>query len=72
MSAGIMGDIVIDDNGDREPNYWLWHLTPAMNDFEYWTDIKMTNKPFHVNIDINTISQLYYTRLEFTFFVAQI
>ncbi len=24
--------MVIDDNGDREPEYWLWGLGPGMNE----------------------------------------
>ncbi len=40
--AGISGTVVMDSSADREPNYWLWHMAAAGDQFEVWTDVQMT------------------------------
>ena len=38
----MSGSVVLDDLADREPDYWMWHLSPKMDAFDYWLDIQMT------------------------------
>ena len=45
---GMSGEVVLDDNADREPDYWLWHFGEDMEQFEHWTDINMTDPPGEV------------------------
>ena len=38
----MTGRVVMDQQADREPDYWFWQLTPDSDHFEYWTDIQVT------------------------------
>ena len=39
----MTGDVLMDKDSDREPDYWLWQFGPTVDTFVHWTDIKMTN-----------------------------
>ena len=40
--SGKSGHLLLDDQADREPDYWLWQLKPDGEVFEYYAEIKMT------------------------------
>ncbi len=37
--------MVIDDNGDREPEYWLWGLGPGMNESQVYGLVPVKQDP---------------------------
>lgn len=50
--TGITGNVQLDSNGDREPDYWVWDLKPSGDKFEVVIDARMTSQtievsPFH-------------------------
>ena len=50
LLLGVTGTVVMDENADRLPNYWLWHMNPAGSEFQVWTEIRMIDPPGQVNI----------------------
>lgn len=43
MTTGVTGHVLMNDNADREPNYWLWQVNPEMqDDLEVLADISVT------------------------------
>ena len=33
--AGLTGDIVLDENADREARYWLWQVADGTNKYQH-------------------------------------
>ncbi len=50
LFAGKSGKVMMDNNGDRIADYWLWQLTPQADKFELWAQINMTrqSKPVYI------------------------
>ena len=48
--SGKSGHLLLDDQADREPDYWLWQLKPDSQKFEYYAEIKMTEPRGNVSI----------------------
>ena len=46
----MSGNVLIDSNADRKPDYWVWEYGAGMEEFQYWTDIRMTEPDGHVSI----------------------
>ena len=44
LLQGITGQVKLDDNADRDPNYWLWMFNPEVETFQFWTAIEMTRE----------------------------
>ncbi len=42
----------MDDNGDRIADYWLWHLNPDADEFEFLAEINITTKSVQVQVYI--------------------
>ena len=40
--SGVSGPVVMDENADREPDYWLWHMAASGDQFQVWTEVRMT------------------------------
>ena len=34
---------MVDDKGDRDPDYWMWDLQPGWSKFQHVLEIQMTN-----------------------------
>ena len=45
---GITGTVLLDDNADREPNYWVWSYGPKDDELTPWMDVLMTRPPDQV------------------------
>ncbi|CAH1800463.1 unnamed protein product [Owenia fusiformis] len=41
---GMSGRVIMDDQAERESDYWVWHLPPHKDEYEYYAEIKNTNK----------------------------
>ncbi|CAH1773110.1 unnamed protein product [Owenia fusiformis] len=41
---GMSGRVVLDDQGEREPDFWIWQLPPGKDEFEYMAEVKNTGK----------------------------
>ena len=48
--TGATGHVVMDNNGDRHPYYWVWDLRPGDETFHLWTEIRMTDPPGRVSV----------------------
>lgn len=42
-SAGVTGTVAMDENSDRNPNYWITHMDAKQNKHELWTEVHMIN-----------------------------
>ncbi|KAJ8303918.1 hypothetical protein KUTeg_017501 [Tegillarca granosa] len=42
--AGITGNVHVDSNGDRDPDYWIWDLKPSGEKFEVVMHARMTSQ----------------------------
>ncbi|XP_021355840.1 atrial natriuretic peptide receptor 1-like [Mizuhopecten yessoensis] len=40
---GITGNVQVDSNGDREPDYWIWDMTDSGSRFEVVLEAQMTS-----------------------------
>ncbi|XP_060573231.1 receptor-type guanylate cyclase gcy-28-like [Ruditapes philippinarum] len=40
---GMTGNVKVDDNGDREPDYWVWDLVPGATEFHVAMEISLTS-----------------------------
>ena len=40
---GITGNVKVDNNGDREPDYWIWDLAPAESSFKVALEARLTS-----------------------------
>ncbi|XP_069136802.1 atrial natriuretic peptide receptor 1-like [Argopecten irradians] len=40
---GITGNVKVDSNGDREPDYWIWYMTDTQSQFEVVIEAQMTS-----------------------------
>lgn len=40
---GMTGTVKVDNNGDREPDYWVWDLAPQGQKFSVAMEIKLTS-----------------------------
>ncbi|CAH1801680.1 unnamed protein product [Owenia fusiformis] len=40
---GMSGRVVMDDQAERESDYWVWQLPPHKDEYEYFAEIKNTN-----------------------------
>ncbi|XP_033750419.1 LOW QUALITY PROTEIN: atrial natriuretic peptide receptor 1-like [Pecten maximus] len=40
---GITGNVKVDSNGDREPDYWIWYMTDTASRFEVVLEAEMTS-----------------------------
>ncbi|XP_055956148.1 atrial natriuretic peptide receptor 1-like [Patella vulgata] len=51
---GVTGNVKLDLNGDREPDYWVWHLEPDAEKFAVVMEARMTSstKKIYVTSDI--------------------
>ena len=43
--TGISGTVVLDENADRQPDYWLWGLEPFNDEFTMLADILVKETP---------------------------
>ncbi|KAL4227619.1 Nitrogen permease reactivator protein [Mactra antiquata] len=39
---GMTGNVKVDSNGDREPDYWVWDLIPGESEFQVAMEISLT------------------------------
>lgn len=39
----MTGTVKVDNNGDREPDYWVWDLAPQGQKFSVAMEIKLTS-----------------------------
>jgi hypothetical protein len=47
--AGISGNVVLDKNGDREPDYWISDMDPATGIFVKIAEVLNTDNGARVN-----------------------
>ena len=40
--TGVSGDVSIDNNGDRDPDYSIWHIPSNRDKFVVWAQVRMT------------------------------
>lgn len=45
----MSGQVVMDRDADRDPNYWLWHLKSDGSQFKVWAEVEMTSLPGQVS-----------------------
>ena len=38
----MTGNVVMDANADREPNYWVWAINEGGDRFNVWTEVDLT------------------------------
>lgn len=38
----MTGTVMIDDQGDRDPDYWMWSLAPGQEQFEPFLKVQLT------------------------------
>ncbi len=38
----MTGNVVIDDNADRDPNYWVWNYMEGEEKMKPWLELRMT------------------------------
>ena len=43
--AGMTGTVMIDDKGDRDPDYWMWSFGPGQEQYEPFMKILLTKPP---------------------------
>ncbi|CAH1775516.1 unnamed protein product, partial [Owenia fusiformis] len=58
--SGMTGHVKLDHDAEREPNFWLWHLSPSGKEFTYWAVIEM-EKPLGQRVNI-AIEPFWKTR----------
>ena len=52
--SGITGNVKVDSNGDREPDYWVFDLEPGADNFSVVIEARMSS-------DVDQVSlQLYW------------
>lgn len=57
VPAGLTGEVQLDINADRDPNFVIWHYKDGEDRFSTWTTIRMVLKEGQVRlVSINTIS----------------
>ena len=39
----MTGNVKVDNNGDREPDYWVWDLVPGAEEFHVALEISLTS-----------------------------
>ena len=39
----MTGTVAMDENSDRNPNYWITHMDAKQNKHELWTEVHMIN-----------------------------
>jgi hypothetical protein len=49
MSAGISGNVVLDNNGDREPDYWISDMDPTTGIFVKIAEVLNTDSGARVS-----------------------
>ena len=56
----MTGKVVLDENADREPDYWVWSYKPGRIKLEPFLEVRMTNPP-GPEVQSNTvfISRIY-------------
>ena len=42
FNTGASGHVVLDENADRDPDYWLWHYKPGEVTMTPFDQIEMT------------------------------
>ena len=42
FNTGKTGKVVLDQNADREPDYWVWSYAPGREKFEPFLKVGMT------------------------------
>lgn len=47
--TGITGNVQLDNNGDRNPDYWVWDLAPGEDTFKVALEVRMTPKTNQVH-----------------------
>ena len=47
---GITGNVKVDNNGDREPDYWIWDLVPGENTYNVSLEASLTSSDAKVNV----------------------
>ena len=47
--AGITGNVKVDNNGDREPDYWIWDLLPGEYAYKVALEASLTSSDSKVN-----------------------
>ena len=47
--TGWTGHVTIDDNGEREPDYWLWSLSPEEDQFTNCAFIRDSENLYQVS-----------------------
>ncbi|XP_060074687.1 atrial natriuretic peptide receptor 1-like [Ylistrum balloti] len=67
---GITGNVKVDSNGDREPDYWIWDMTDTR--FEVVLEAQMTSSDIQIsqcNVNVNYQSSVerYCMKTVFTF-----
>jgi hypothetical protein len=49
--AGITGEVVLDEKGDRHPNYWVWQANQDnVTHFDIWIEVKMARPAGQVRV----------------------
>ena len=43
--AGMTGTVMIDDKGDRDPDYWMWFFGPGQEQYKPFMKILLTKPP---------------------------
>ena len=49
LIAGITGNVKVDNNGDREPDYWIWDLLPGEYAYKVALEASLTSSDSKVN-----------------------
>ena len=44
--AGATGHVIMDEQGDRDPDYWLWFFGPGKDSMTAWMEVS-TSKPLN-------------------------
>jgi hypothetical protein len=60
---GMTGNVKVDDNGDREPDYWVWDLVPGATEFHVSMEISLTSADSEVSITVHINSHFKYLPL---------
>lgn len=42
LFLGVTGDVVMDNDGDREPKYWAYRYNPELNIFDPFVEVDLS------------------------------
>ena len=52
---GVTGNVIFDDNGDRSPDFLIWHYKEEEDMFRSWTNIQMDLREGQVCVNLPEI-----------------